>query len=110
MSEIQFAQKPVDAYGKEFRISDTDQSTATLGHVCVRALDAGLQSDQGGASSEAFKRGMLAHDIAQAELAIKPIDLSTEQIALIKDRVAKAWPQASLVHSVWLMLDPASKV
>jgi hypothetical protein len=45
MPEIQFLQKPTDAYGKEVKINAADAETATLGSFCVLVLDATLPGD-----------------------------------------------------------------
>lgn len=104
---IDFTQLPTDAYGEV--IKSQDGKVLTLGRICVMALDAALPGDESKKENDRFVRGLLAHQIAEAEKAKTSLEPPAEEITLLKERVGKFFTAGSLVRSTWLMLDPASK-
>jgi len=106
MSDIQFATLIKDRDGAD--IID-DGAPLTLARACIAALDAILQADQGEGLKPKLHRGRLIDEISRAAKAYSLLQLEAEDIKVIKDRIALvAWP-ASIVRSVCLLLDPATK-
>lgn len=80
------------------------KTPVTLSDVCVNALESQLQTDAQMSGQEKFKLDQLAHKIYNQ----KHVDLSIEEIALIKERVGKVSPTI-VVGAVWGILDPPAK-
>lgn len=107
--KINFSQKPLDGYGKEFQRSSEERWT--LGAICVAALDLHIEGVDSTkiVPTEVYQRGALAVKIINWELegkdTLSPEDLSKKDLDLIKDRVGKAFAKhAMLVFSTWTML------
>jgi hypothetical protein len=76
----------------------------TLGRACANALLAPLQDETGKVSgSDHVKRLALAMKVHAAG----ELDLPAEDVALLKERVAKVYTTPLVVGRCWLLLDPA---
>lgn len=89
---------------KPITTSPTDPTPLTLSDVAVGALMGVLPADSNEDGATRFKRGELAHRIYKAN----NIELTVEEIALIKDRIGKAYGPL-VVYAAWPLLDPAAK-
>lgn len=77
----------------------------TYARACILALDSALQDDAAEPLSKKLERGKL---IAQIKKASK-LELSSDDIVLLKGRVGKTFTAASIVHKICLLLDPSAK-
>lgn len=102
---LNFTQVLAGLDGKPFPITEAkDSPPATLGDVAVAALTGVLAEDARDDGAAKFKRGELAHRIYKA----KSIELTVEEVALIKERIGKVYGPA-VVFAAWPLLDPATK-
>lgn len=112
---IDFTQVLNNLYGKPLPgfdcISDKDKpapepgkncGALTLGDASINALESSLEQDRNEAPIKKFERDQLARLIHDNKAAV----LNSEQIALIKDRIGKAFT-AAVVGASWPMLDPS---
>jgi hypothetical protein len=84
---------------------DDGGAPLTLRRACIIALDIGLQKDQNEGLSPKLKRGKLI-EVLSTEA---PANLSSEEVSLLKERVALTFTSASVVRQICLLLDPATK-
>lgn len=75
----------------------------TLGMVAIDALEAPLESDRNEDFTKKLDRDRLARRIYHNPAA----SLSAEEIALIKDRIAKYWASAAVAGAAGPLLDPS---
>jgi len=75
---------------------------ATLRKVCIEALWNPLKGDENASAEQKTKCAMLAIRIGDKEV----VDLSAEEVALIKDRVNRAYPHPGIVARAHALLDP----
>lgn len=104
---IDFSQPIVDENGKPVPIDPKQESlgVVTLKFAAIHALT-GLYDDEKGLQPEKkFERGMLAQKISESD---KPIQLTAEQVAMIKQLIGKAYGPW-VIAKAWPMLDPAEK-
>lgn len=82
----------------------------TLARACELALDTPLREDQDEALSKKLARGKLVEQIfeAGASANMKVLDLTAEEIALLKERVGKVFTVASVVRAICKQLDAAT--
>jgi hypothetical protein len=81
-------------------------NSLTLGEACIIALDAGLEIDAKEGLKPKLRRGAIIEKIITAQLNGGNIDLPSEDISLLKERVALVMTSAFLVRSICLRLDP----
>lgn len=85
-----------------------DNAELTLGDLALVALDTAVN----GADKEGLKpklqRARLMDKIMDGLQNIQPIELTAEEIALIKDRIGQMVSSAYLARQVCLLIDPAS--
>lgn len=105
---IQFAKELVDRRGERIVI-DKGDDYMTLGKACSFALDASLESDKNEGLKPKIKRGRLIEQIEEAAKTLTPLQLEAGDIDMLKERIARSFPQASFVRQVALLLDPATK-
>ena len=74
----------------------------TLRKVCSDALVIGLESDRETSGEEKLKRYLLGVDIYSS---IYPLDVTVEQIALIKKLIEKGFPSPLVSGQAWKMLE-----
>lgn len=108
---IQFCQLVEDSRGNS--LPDPDKSMngtkLTLGRACELALDSPLQEDANEGLKKKLSRGLLIEQILQAEKGAQPMVVKAEDIALMKERVAKVFTAASTVRRICKMLDEATE-
>lgn len=75
----------------------------TLGGACRNALN---MQENGLTLEEQVKRGNLAGAIHKAEKDVSPIDLTAEQVVLIKTQVGKVGYPPVVVAAIVPLLDP----
>ena len=80
------------------------KTSLTLGDVAVGALETPIEEDRNMAGSEKFKRDQLARKIYGA----KSVELSVEEVALVKERIGKVYGPI-VVGPAWSLLDPTNK-
>jgi len=76
----------------------------TLRSACVVALDAITEEAKQVDAKEKYRRGALAARIYRTK---EPINLSAEEIVLLKELVGKLFGPR-VVHEVWNVLDPSA--
>lgn len=74
----------------------------TLKRLVVAALDS---PDANTPAMEKLRRGMLAQRVYRAE---KAVELTAEEVQLVKDLIAKLNVKPSLIFQAYELLDPAS--
>jgi len=79
-----------------------EEKPMTLGHMAIEALCAPLPNEQT-SGEQKVRRAKLAERIFGSSA---PIDVSVEDVALIKDRIGQGYPSALLVMRAWSLLDP----
>ncbi len=112
MSEIDFSKALRDFDGREMVGPDAETGEmrpVTLASVCVNALHALMDASQRKLTGEQkIKRGLLARQIYTAGEEKKPLVLTPDDIVLLKDAIAEAYPSPRIVLGSWEMLAPAS--
>ncbi len=110
---IDFRTTLTDFYGEEFTAElgkDKDGQPKlgpmTLGRVCAIALSNSIQADQGEDGIKKFERFTLGQKIVAAEKAGTTIDLTAEEIASLKLRVAAVHINVAVIGGAWSLLDP----
>jgi hypothetical protein len=83
---------------------DPKSAAVTLGDVAVNALETQTQDDAKMTGLDKFKLDALAHKIYKNKAA----DLTPDEVASIKDRIGKIYPQL-FVGAAWRLLDPSLK-
>lgn len=91
--------------GKPFTDEKGASIDKSLGKFCEDALLAAYPDETSLEGTEKFKRWQLAAKIAKD--GGKNVDLSVEELALVKKLVGKGYPPM-IVGPVWLMLDPSA--
>lgn len=102
---IDFSAKIVDFDGNPIRPNPETTDELTLRDACVRALCLPYDDERSLSPEDKFKRGQLASQIYKSD---SPLDLKTEDIALIKRLIGKAYTPIIVFHS-WPLLDAAEK-
>ena len=72
----------------------TEKIQMSLGYGCYEALSAVVESDKNETGEDKYKRGKLGEKIINA---IAPIDISAEDIVLIKERVGQLYGPVPVV-------------
>lgn len=109
MNKVDFTQVLINYDGEPFDSTtlvcphcgqpiDTDE--LTLRTVCLNALDFEVQGENI-KSEEKFKRFQLAMRISQRD----KIELTSSEIVLLKNQIAKRW-RSWLMGQAWLLLEP----
>lgn len=99
--EINFQTPIVDYDGQP--VKDDTGKTTTLGRVAMISLGSRYQEDTNASTDEIYKRGQLAAKVYEAKA---PVDLTVEEVALIKRFIAKS-QSPLIVAKVFPMLDKA---
>lgn len=99
--EINFQTPIVDSDGQPVK-DDTGKIT-TLGRVAMISLGSRYQEDANASTDEIYKRGQLAAKVYEAK---NPVDLTVEEVAMIKRFIAKA-QSPMIVAKAFPMLDKA---
>ena len=76
----------------------------TLGSVCYDAMLTLLSIDKGEAGKYREERWQLARRVVKAEIAGEPIDLSTEEIVMLKKRIGEMY-SPSIVGPTYELLE-----
>jgi hypothetical protein len=114
--KIDFAPVLKDAYDRDFepacvRVDETDRTKCaekvqpTLGFICVSSLGSSLESDKNEDYRKKLDRDDLARRIATSERTKQPVSLQSEDIVLLKERIGKTWPNATLVGAAIRQLE-----
>lgn len=90
MPKIDFSKQLYNSNGEiaEHNMKVDSKVPLTLGFCAIMALNSPLESDKNCTPEDVFKRGKLSTRI---RLAKEPIDISTTQRDLIKERVSKSY-------------------
>lgn len=80
----------------------------TLRHVCSTALTTDIPGPQGGLDPRAPVVKNEHGALAFAMHGVEAIELTAEQVAMLKDRVGRLWG-ALVVHQAWRVLDPPAE-
>lgn len=86
-----------------------DNKPMSLGIACELALDAALRTDENEGLKPKLRRGRLIEEINAATVDMVPLALGSEDITLIKERIAGVFGSSSLVRKICLLLDPGTK-
>lgn len=95
--KIDMTQPITDLDGKAM-----DDGTATLGKLCANVCWNPIKGDENANLDQKSKAAFLALKIKDAN----SVDLTAEEISLIKDRVNRAFPHPGIVARVHALLDP----
>jgi len=101
---IDFTAPMVDLDGNPFTNDKGQPVGATLGSVAENALLAAYPDEGSLPGEEKVKRFVLARKIHEA----KNVELSAEDVALIKKLIAKDFAGSLVTGEAWSLLDPAS--
>lgn len=104
--KINFSTQLLDVFGKPTLSAEPGAGKPvelTLGGACIQALIATFPDEQHLPGAKKAERFVLATKIAGSN--DKPLDLSTEQVAALKEVVGKAWGTA-VVGPAFALLDP----
>jgi hypothetical protein len=77
----------------------------TLGRTCIIALDRPIKADEDAGLEAMMARGDLIDKIKDGLKTFKLVDLKSEDVTMIKGRVAKMFSSAHFVRRVCLMLE-----
>lgn len=104
---IDFSKSLTDLDDKAFedRLSDGKLTPLTLGRAAANALTSAIPGEMPAAGAEHVTRFALAMKVKDA----KKLDISTDEIESIKQRIAKFYTNSTVVGRAWLLLDPASR-
>lgn len=91
--------------GEAMRVSDESDETLTLGGAAEIALLATFRDEQDLAAAEKVKRFKLANRLHGAET----IDLETEDVALVKKLIGKAFPAIVVGRAYEIIESPAQR-
>ena len=86
--DMDYGFKTID--GKEIKAEDAS-SSLNLGMVCINSLLMTLKDDRGQPENLSGKEKLKMYDLSMKMKDGGMIDLTTEEIVLIKDRVGKAY-------------------
>jgi len=101
MAEVKLDVVLKDAYGKDF---SNGENGITMEFALYQALVAQTEKDKDIKAEEKYKR----HKITERIVNKKTVDLTAEEITLLKARVGEVWG-VSLMGAVWDILDPVKK-
>lgn len=85
MAKIDFSTIVLDLAGEALKINDKE---LTLGKIAIEALQGVFEDEKSLSQEDKLKRFFLANDISKAK---EPMELTSEQIVLIKQLVNKAY-------------------
>lgn len=103
---IDFSKELTDLDDKPLQEQLADgQKTLTLGRAAANALITAIPGEPPAAGAEHVTRFALAMKVKDA----KKMDLATDEIEAIKQRIAKFYTSSIVVGRAWLLLDPASR-
>jgi hypothetical protein len=109
-SFAQISQLAASSDFAEFRSKLQDMAQAkdmTLAKACDIALDVGIDADKNEGLKPKMRRGDLMKAIWRSVNAEKELTLPSEDITLIKNRIASVFTQAYIVYEACSYLDPA---
>lgn len=77
---------------------------ASLGSLLMRSLLVPMRGDETMDGAEKVRLAMLAHRMH----GVKSIELTAEEVTLLKDRTGKTYLLPLVVMRIWQAIDPAS--
>jgi hypothetical protein len=103
VTNIDFSRPIHHLDGSEIPDLDGDKTQPLTLKLCaIRSLTGALKNDSNDSGVKRFERGALAYEIHKSD----SLNLSVEQISMIKERIGQAYP-AVIVYRAWEMLDPS---
>jgi hypothetical protein len=103
-ASIDFMQPMIDLTGQPIPTSQTDKTPVTLGDVAATALLNSYPDERDITGDEKVKR----FDLAVLAKGGKPVDLTAENVAKIKQLIAKSYGPL-IVGRAYAILDPDTK-
>ena len=70
---------------------DSDGKSLTLKRVCIDAIGAQLEGDRGDSGEATMARYAMAQRIVDGFAAGQPVELTVDELKIIKDRILKVW-------------------